>query len=174
MRFSPEYWDSSTRLLYGIVLLRVAVGGTFVWQGYQHWDDPLLTENLSSQWVDWTHNNPLFVIQDLYRWVVIPNAGLFAKVQMLHELTAGVLVSLGLFHQIGIAMVLVWVAVQLLLVAHLQVPYLNATLLGLMLMCVVLWLADAGRWGGLDSRRPLTTPSSPRVNTFLNDGDIMA
>jgi hypothetical protein len=143
--------DASTRLLYAIVCLRAVMGLFFLALGYIHWDDHALVQELTSQWIDWTANSPLFWLQDLFHWLIIPNAWFFARLQTLIELVAGVSVTLGLFHQWGIQLVLVWVAIHLLLVAHLQLPYLNAALLGMLLVAGILWLADAGRWLGLDN-----------------------
>jgi uncharacterized membrane protein YphA (DoxX/SURF4 family) len=143
--------DASTRLLYAIVVLRLAIGVLFIGLGYTHWKDASLTQELTSQWIDWTNHTPLFWLQDLYRWLVIPNASMFARLQTLWEVAAGGMVLFGLYHQVGVQLLLMWTAIHLLLVAHMQLPYLNLALMGLLLVLMVLWLADAGAWFGLDS-----------------------
>ena len=148
----PWVLDASTRLLYAVVCLRVAVGLFFGALGYSHWDDHAMVQEMTSQWIDWTANTPLFWLQDIFHWLIIPNAWLFARLQTLAEMLAGVSVTLGVFHQWGIQLVIGWVVLHLLLVAHLQLPYLNAALLSLLLISAVLWLADAGRWLGMDNR----------------------
>jgi uncharacterized membrane protein YphA (DoxX/SURF4 family) len=151
--WNPNHWDPNIRLLYAIVALRVCVGLLFLYMGYTHWDDPNLTMSLSSQWMDWTEKNPLFLLHDVYRWIIIPNAGVFAKGQVALEWAAGLMISLGLWHQVGIILGACWVSMHILLLAHKDIPYLNAALLGLLLVALVLWLADAGRWAGMDANR---------------------
>jgi hypothetical protein len=142
--------DPDTRLLYAIVLLRLAMGAILLGQGYTHGDDHALVQELTSQWVDWSAHHPFFWMQDIYHWLVIPNAGVFARLQVALEWVMGTSVLLGLGHQWGIKLVMIWLAWHVLLVAHLQLPYLNAFLLLLLLITVVLWLANAGYWLGFD------------------------
>jgi uncharacterized membrane protein YphA (DoxX/SURF4 family) len=159
LNISKFHWlswlDASTRLLYAIVVLRFAVGILFLGLGYMHWKDTSLTQELTSQWIDWTNHNPLFWLQDVYRWLIIPNASLFARLQTMWELVGGAMVFLGLFHQVGVQLLMVWTAIHLLLVAHMQLPYLNLALMGLLLVLLVLWLANAGAWLGIDQQRNL-------------------
>ena len=146
-------WKSATmthnRAPYALLLLRLSLGGLFLYTGLTKWADPMFSAKLPSLLLGYAPNAPFFVYEDFLTYIAAPNASMVSRIIIFSELFIGISLLLGFCVRLSTLLGMALMGLYFLATLYQGFPYSALNLLCFSGLLSLFW-SRAGQVVGMD------------------------